>query len=175
MNAPSLAEDPDLVLRRARRERLWRPGPDTRALDLRGPALEALLPHRAPMLLLDAITAIDIPRGAIAGSRWINPADPVLAGHFPGEPIYPGVLLVEAMGQLASCFRPIEIQGSPQRTFATGCRAVFLRPIYPGDELVVLGLRIGAYDGLYERGVGQILRGDQICAAALVEGCHVDG
>lgn len=171
MNA--LPAETERLLRLARRERLWRPGPDTRALSLGGAALDALLPHRAPMLLLDAITAVDIPRGAIAGRRWIDPADPVLAGHFPGEPIYPGVLLIEAMGQLAACFRPIEVSGPPQRTFATSSRAFFLRPVRPGDTLELLGLRIGRYDGLYERGVGQVLRGDEICAVAAVEGCHV--
>lgn len=174
MSAPPVHELLATTLRRARRERLWTAGPSTQTLDLRGEALERLLPHRAPFLLVSAITHIDLEQRTIAGSRALDPADPVFAGHFPGEPIYPGVLLIEAMAQLATCFRPIEVGGPAQRSFATSCQAVFLRPVRPGDVLTLLGQCVGTYDGLYERGVGQVLVGDTICAAAIVEGCHVE-
>ena len=161
------------TLRHARREPLWQPGPATRAVDLRGDALERLVPHRPPFLLIDAITAYDLDQGAIAGRRRIDPADPVLVGHFPGNPVYPGVLLQEAMAQVLACLGPLLVGGGAENVFATSSRAVFLQPVFPNDELVLLAVRIGTHDGLYSRGVGQVLRDGQVCAAAILEGCHV--
>ena len=161
------------TLRRARRERLWLEGPDTQRLDLHHEALTALLPHRPPFLLMDGVTAIDYPRRAIAGRRIIDPADPVFAGHFPGSPVYPGVLQIEMMAQLSTCFRTLEAGGNPDMAFATTCKAVFLRPVLPGDELELLGICVGIHDGIYLRGVGQVLKNGQICAAAIVEGSYV--
>ena len=169
----SVSELLEQTLRRARRERLWQPGPETQSLAIKGDDLYRLLRHRPPFLMVDTISAVDLPRRAIAGYRKIDPNDPVFAGHFPGNPIYPGVLLIETMGQLAHCFRGIDIQGSDDPCFVTVCKSVFLRPVLPGDELEILGVCIGAHDGIYSRGVGQILRQGQICAAAIVEGSYV--
>jgi 3-hydroxyacyl-[acyl-carrier-protein] dehydratase len=166
----SLAATIDGELRRARSARLW---DATRAVDLRGEALHALLPHRPPFLLLDAVTAVDLARGAIAGERVVDAADPVFAGHFPGDPVYPGVLLVEAMAQLLACLGTLDA-GLARRAFASQCRATFLRPVRPGDALTVLAMRAGEPDELVERGLGQILRGDDVCAVAYVEGAVRD-
>ena len=160
-------------LRRARRERLWTAGPGTASLDLRGEALHRLLRHRAPFLLIDAISALDAEPGALAGRRRLDPADPVFVGHFPEHPVYPGVLLIEAMAQLGAALRPLETGGPCETTVATGCRAVFRKPVHPGEELEILAQRVGAHDGLYHRGIAQILRDGEVCAAAIVEGCYV--
>lgn len=165
----------DHWMRHARRERLWEPGPTTRALDVRGAELQRVLRHRPPMLLVDAVTAIDGPQLCIAGTRTLHADDPVFAGHFPGDPVYPGTLLMEAMAQLASCFRPLEHGEPPQRALPTAYRGAFLRATRPGDTLTLLGRRVGAWDGLMERGVCQVLRGEEICAICTVEACYVDG
>jgi len=62
-----------------------------------------ILPHREPVLLVDRLTGISFEEEAIAGSRFISPADPVFAGHFPDFPVYPGTLEVEMIGQLGLC------------------------------------------------------------------------
>lgn len=174
MTTPSLNALLEDALRRARREPVWRPGPATRVLEARGDALLRLLAQRPPFVMIDEVSSIDPQQRAVSGRRRLDPADPVFAGHFPGRPVYPGVLLVETIAQLGAAYQTLETGGALELVFATAIRAALLRPVHPGDDLVLRGRFLGAYDGLYERFVGQALRGDEICAAAIVEGCHVD-
>ncbi len=170
--APTSA-DVDALLRSARRQRAWQPGPATRGVDLRGAALEELLHHRPPFLLIDAITAFDSEQAAIEGRAWIDPANPVLRGHFPDRPVYPGALLMEMIAEVMGCYHPLTTGHRAEMAFATACRGFFLRPVLPGDEIVILARRIGEHDGLVTRAVGQILRGGDVCAGTYIEACHV--
>lgn len=171
MSPTSAAEEAEATLRRARRGPLWSPGPDTRAVAPGELPLHGLLPHRPPFLLLDAVTAFDLTQGAIAGRRALAADDPVFAGHFPDHPVYPGVLLVEALAQLLACLGALGDGGGPRLALATSARAVFLRPARPGDTLTLLGQRLGG--GLVQRGVGQALVGEQVCAAVIMEAADV--
>src|SRR3989442_469891 len=63
--------------------------------------IAGLLPHGSPFLLLDRVTALE-PGVSAEALKKVSAADPVLAGHFPGRMIYPGVLLVECVAQLAA-------------------------------------------------------------------------
>ena len=91
------------LARAARKRPLLEPGPCTRAVRLGRGAVERILPHRDPFLFIDAITAVDLQQRAVWARRRIVPDDPVFAGHFPDYPVYPGALLIEAMGQAGLC------------------------------------------------------------------------
>jgi UDP-3-O-[3-hydroxymyristoyl] N-acetylglucosamine deacetylase / 3-hydroxyacyl-[acyl-carrier-protein] dehydratase len=101
-------------------------------------AIERILPHRYPFLLVDRITELK-PGEFVRGLKGVTKNEPYFQGHFPGHPIMPGVLIVEAMGQtggillLNSFDRPEE-----KVVYFTGLDKVrFKRPVQPGDQLVM--------------------------------------
>lgn len=71
------------------------------------PKPHQLLPHRPPMLLLDEIEVYN-PGESVTASTFIHPENPFFEGHFPGEPILPGVILVEMMFQTCGVFGRLE-------------------------------------------------------------------
>lgn len=94
------------------------------------------LPHRYPFLLVDRI--IDIQQGeSIVGIKNVTFNEPFFQGHFPGQPIMPGVLIVEAMAQVAGvmAFRS-GIEGKGRSVYFMSIeKAKFRRPVVPGDQL----------------------------------------
>jgi 3-hydroxyacyl-[acyl-carrier-protein] dehydratase len=104
-------------------------------IDIRG--ILDVLPHRYPLLLVDRILEMDGTR--VLGLKNVTYNEPHFLGHFPGVPVMPGVLIVEAMAQAAAVMTLGEI---PDRTdkliYFTGidnCR--FRRPVIPGDQLLL--------------------------------------
>ncbi|HQQ11385.1 MAG TPA: 3-hydroxyacyl-ACP dehydratase FabZ, partial [Synergistales bacterium] len=93
------------------------------------------LPHRYPFLLVDRITEISEER--VVGYKNVTINEPFFQGHFPSEPIMPGVLILEAMGQVGGVLisqRP-ELKGYVFYLTSVE-KARFRRPVVPGDQLV---------------------------------------
>jgi hypothetical protein len=87
-------EEQELLLRSSMRRPLWDHSTTTWPVNMNRLEIKRLIPHRDPFLLVDTISAIDFDQRALEGKRRISPEDPVFAGHFPGWPIYPGMLLL---------------------------------------------------------------------------------
>jgi len=117
-----------------------------------------LLPHRYPFVMIDRVTAL-VPGISAQAVKNISASDGVLAGHFPGRMIYPGVLLVECIAQLAAV---VYGTGQAEASSAAGepigevadrvgylaeiKQAKFLRPVVPGDQVLLQvhsGARLG--------------------------------
>jgi 3-hydroxymyristoyl/3-hydroxydecanoyl-(acyl carrier protein) dehydratase len=138
-------------------------------------ALQALLPHRPPFLLIDAVDAVDLERRTIRGRRQLRHDDPVFKGHFPDYPVYPGVLQIEAMGQLAMCLAGLMSGAAsppPRIVMTKVLDAMFIAPLMPGDDLVIHGTVVED-DGLIAVTAGQIYKDGQLAALAVQEGCYV--
>ncbi len=98
-------------------------------------AIRDILPHRYPMLLVDAIVELDDDR--IVGIKNVTANEPFFPGHFPDYPVMPGVLIVEAMAQVAGVLvlSSIEDRKNKLVLLASIEQAKFRRPVLPGHQL----------------------------------------
>ena len=96
----------------------------------------AALPHRYPFLLVDRIRDIDGDRSAV-GIKNVTINEPHFQGHFPGRPVMPGVLIIEAMAQTAGAITILGQKGSTPSVvfFMTIDNCKFRKPVVPGDRL----------------------------------------
>jgi len=95
-----------------------------------------ILPHRYPMLLVDRIIEVDGEK-RIVGLKNVSANEQFFQGHFPGNPVMPGVLIVEAMAQCAAILGLKDMPDRDRKLFLFGGvdRARFRRPVVPGDQL----------------------------------------
>ena len=102
-------------------------------------AIMEILPHRYPFVLLDRVTEFE-DRVRIQGIKNVTMNEPFFQGHFPGRPIMPGVLIIEAMAQLGALFAKISTGGvAPGKlvVFSGADEIRFRHPVVPGDVLVM--------------------------------------
>ncbi len=97
-------------------------------------AIQALLPHRFPFLLVDRVLSLDPGERAVA-RKCVSANEPWVQGHFPGQPVMPGVLLTEAFAQVAGI---VALSANPEHAgravYLAGLDKVrFRRPVVPGD------------------------------------------
>jgi len=97
-----------------------------------------ILPHRYPMLLVDRILEIE-PGQRIVGLKNVTANEQFFQGHFPGAPVMPGVLIVEAMAQCGAVLFLRDIEDRDRKLFLFGGvdKARFRRPVLPGDQLIL--------------------------------------
>lgn len=93
------------------------------------------LPHRYPFLFIDRIIEME-PRQRIVGIKNVTMNEPFFQGHFPGNPVMPGVLILEALGQTAAVLFLHEKDMEGRYVYFAGADKVrFRRPVVPGDQL----------------------------------------
>ncbi|HKS21424.1 MAG TPA: 3-hydroxyacyl-ACP dehydratase FabZ [Thermoanaerobaculia bacterium] len=95
-----------------------------------------ILPHRYPMLLVDRVVEIDEGK-RIVGIKNVTANEQFFQGHFPGAPVMPGVLIVEAMAQCSAVLILRDIPDRDEKLFLFGGvdKARFRKPVVPGDQL----------------------------------------
>jgi len=125
--------------------------------------IEQILPHRDPFLLIDEVLELE-PGKRVVARREVRAEDPWFAGHFPGRPVMPGVLIVEAMAQTGAVAVLVEEENRGKIAFFAGiddCR--FKRVVEPGDELT-LTCEIDTVRGPIGRGKATAHVGDELAA-----------
>ncbi|BCR05208.1 3-hydroxyacyl-[acyl-carrier-protein] dehydratase FabZ [Desulfuromonas versatilis] len=109
-----------------------------------------MLPHRYPFLLVDSILEIEEGK-RIVGAKNVTINEPFFQGHFPGHPIMPGVLIIEAMAQVGGVFAMMTDKvGTDKVTYFAGIdNARFRKPVVPGDVLRMELELVNCKRGLY--------------------------
>jgi beta-hydroxyacyl-ACP dehydratase FabZ len=100
-----------------------------------------ILPHRYPFLLVDRITELE-PGKRVVGIKNVSINEPFFRGHFPGNPIMPGVLIIEAMAQVGGVLARLSVPGAVDKEngdtvfFMSMDKVKFRKPVVPGDQII---------------------------------------
>jgi 3-hydroxyacyl-[acyl-carrier-protein] dehydratase len=121
------------------------------------------LPHRKPFLFVDRVTG-HIPGVEAVGEVTFAMEDPMFSGHFPGNPIVPGVILTEALAQVAG------IAGSSEKGFLlSAIRAMkFPSPALPGEKILLRATKTGSLGGLFQFSVSADVDGRIVAEGQVV-------
>lgn len=110
-----------------------------------------IIPHRYPFLLVDRITEMEHGK-RVVGIKNVTSNEPFFQGHFPGNPIMPGVLIIEAMAQVGGIMARLSVSSTAEEKntdsiyFMSMDKVKFRRPVVPGDQLIfeLVALRTGS-------------------------------
>ncbi|HTO70638.1 MAG TPA: 3-hydroxyacyl-ACP dehydratase FabZ [Myxococcota bacterium] len=127
-----------------------------------------LLPHRAPMLMIDRV--LELGDNYIRCEKLVSAAEPVFAGHFPGRPIFPGVLIIEAMAQAAGIWASLSSPALREKlSVLAGVDDVrFRRQVVPGEVLVLEAWSLAARSKLAKFQAKASVGGDAVAEAVLL-------
>jgi 3-hydroxyacyl-[acyl-carrier-protein] dehydratase len=122
-----------------------------------------ILPHRYPFLLVDKIVEI-VPGKRAVGIKNVTINEPQFTGHFPGRPIMPGVLMIEAMAQVGACALLCEEKYKNQLVYLAGIdRIRFKRLVVPGETLQIT-TELSNIRGNIGKGKGNIyINNEMVC------------
>lgn len=132
-----------------------------------------IIPHRQPILMVDRIVEMEPGKRAVA-LKNVSANEPVFQGHYPGNPIFPGVFIIEAMAQAGA----VALMSLPELAgrvplFAGVDECKFKRPVLPGDqlriEIEIVGMKRGIGIGAGKAFVGEELKAEALIKFAMVE------
>jgi len=150
---------------------------DTVKLNFQKEDIDKIIPHRSPFALITSLTAVSLQQQIIEATSYVNPTDPIFEGHFPGMPVYPGVMQIESMGQAGLCMAYFLKNNTTEITensvpvkglFTRVHNAGFNKGVKPGDLLTIRVQSIEDDDfmGLM---MAQVLLNDEVYSHAVLE------
>jgi beta-hydroxyacyl-ACP dehydratase FabZ len=129
-----------------------------------------LLPHRYPFLLVDRILEL-IPNERIVGLKNVTMNEPFFQGHFPGEPVMPGVLIIEAMAQVGGVMAYGSMEDVDEKAliyFMGIDKARFRKPVVPGDQIIFELILLKKRGGLFKMAGKATVDGTVVAEAELL-------
>ncbi len=128
--------------------------------------IEKLIPHRPPFLFVDVIHEI-VKDASAVGEKTFSPDEEFYKGHFPQEPVTPGVILVEAMAQVACCMAAASIGeiGNKVVYFLSINDVKFRQKVLPGDTVTMRVKKLQSRGGIWKMS-GEAWVKDKLCAEA---------
>lgn len=142
-------------------------------------AIQRILPHRYPFLMIDRVLEIEAGK-RVVGIKNVSANEPFFQGHYPGQPVMPGVLIVEALAQTAAILMGYEETAGDRVPLFMGIdRARFRRRVVPGDQLrlevEVIQRRRNIMKAEGRAFVGDDLAADAVLMATAVERSKING
>ena len=129
------------------------------------------LPHRYPFLLVDRVTEVESGK-SIKGYKNITFNEQFFEGHFPGNPIMPGVLILEAMAQLSGILGFVTVDRKPSdgvvQYLAGTTKVRFKRPVLPGDQLRMESELVSSRRGIWKFSCRAMVDDDVVCVAEII-------
>ena len=124
------------------------------------------LPHRPPFVFVKKLIACETGTSAECETEFSS-ADPMFAGHFPGDPLVPGVILTEALAQTAGI--AAHQQNTKSRFLLSAIRQMkFFRAVRPNEKITLRARKLGEVDQLLQFEVEALVNGEQVAAGQLV-------
>lgn len=148
--------------------------PDVQRVSLDILQIQGILPHRYPFLLIDRVVEIERKKKIVA-LKNVTVNEPFFTGHFPGNPIMPGVLTVEAMAQAGAVLLLTEFPNRDRKLVVfTGIeKARFRKPVVPGDQMRI-EVEVLAWRSIAGRMAGKVFVDGRLVAEATVSCAVVD-